>query len=155
MFLIGGEYYVENLNAFSLRQAIFHSLVIKKAVIEADEFENLERKSLNYGHSFGHAIEAATNYAIPHGEAVLLGIEIINKLFSDSDEISRLVGELTDLKKIKNLDSSKLIASLKTDKKISNGQISFVVVDSPGNTTFVDSKIDEDLEREVHDILAN
>jgi len=155
LFLIGGEYYVENLNAFSLRQAIFHSLVIKKAVVEADEFENLERKSLNYGHSFGHAIEAATNYAIPHGEAVLLGIEIINKLFSDSDEISRLVGELTNLKKIKNLDSSKLIASLKTDKKISNGQISFVVVDPPGNTTFVDYKIDEDLEREVHDILAN
>jgi 3-dehydroquinate synthase len=155
LFLIGGQFYVDNINNFSLRESIFHSLAIKKAVIEADEFENLERKSLNYGHSFGHAIEAATNYAIPHGEAVLLGIEIINKLFTNSKDITKLISGFTSLDKIKNIESSKLIASLKTDKKISAGKISFVVVDDPGNTIFIDTVIDEKLENKVHEIFAH
>lgn len=155
LFLIGGDFYVENLNFFSLKQAVFHSLSIKKAVVEFDEFEILERKSLNYGHSFGHAIESATNYGIPHGEAVLLGIEIINKLFSNSKPISDIISRYTNLNKIKHLDSFDLINRLKTDKKISNGKISFVVVDKSGNTIFLNSSIDETLERKVHDILIN
>jgi len=155
LFLIGGDFYIENLHSFSLKQAIFHSLMIKKAVVEFDEFENLERKSLNYGHSFGHAIESAANYSIPHGEAVLLGIEIINKLFTNSKDISNIISRYTSLNKIKHLDSFKLINSLKTDKKISGGRISFVVVDDPGNTIFLDSPIDEKLERKIHDILTN
>lgn len=155
LFLIGGDFYVENLNFFSLKQAVFHSLSIKKAVVEFDEFEILERKSLNYGHSFGHAIESATNYGIPHGEAVLLGIEIINKLFSNSKPISDIISRYTNLNKIKHLDSFDLINRLKTDKKISNGKISFVVIDKPGNTIFLNSSIDKTLERKVHDILIN
>jgi 3-dehydroquinate synthase len=80
-FLIGGDYYVNNIDSFDIKTCIFHGLTIKKSIVEHDEFETWERKSLNYGHSFGHVIESLTNYSISHGEAVLLGIEIINKLF--------------------------------------------------------------------------
>lgn len=60
--------------AFYIRR----SLEIKKIIIEQDEFDQGIRNRLNYGHSFGHAIESATNFAVPHGIAVTLGMDIAN-----------------------------------------------------------------------------
>ena len=54
------------------------SLEIKRGFIEADEFDRGIRNLLNYGHSFGHAVESATNFAIPHGVAVSLGLDMAN-----------------------------------------------------------------------------
>jgi 3-dehydroquinate synthase len=50
------------------------SMAVKKPYIEKDEWDRGIRNILNYGHTFGHAYESATKYAIPHGIAVLLGI---------------------------------------------------------------------------------
>jgi len=50
------------------------SMAVKKPYIEDDEFDRGIRNLLNYGHTFGHAYESATRYAIPHGIAVILGI---------------------------------------------------------------------------------
>ena len=50
------------------------SMLVKKPYIEADEYDSGIRNLLNYGHTFGHAYESATHYAIPHGIAVTLGI---------------------------------------------------------------------------------
>lgn len=50
------------------------SLEVKKPYIETDEFDRGVRNLLNYGHTFGHAYESATHYAIPHGIAVILGM---------------------------------------------------------------------------------
>ena len=155
MFLTGGQYYIDNFDNYTLLEKIYHSLVIKKAVVECDEFEKLERKSLNYGHSFGHVIETLTDYEIPHGEAVMLGIEVINRLFTKSPAISNMVSRYTSLDKIKDIDISKLIAGLKTDKKVASGSISFVVVPQPGTTVFIHNTIDESLEALVNEIFAN
>ncbi len=155
LFLIGGEYYVNNINNWDLETSIFHALSIKKAVIEFDEFELLERKSLNYGHSFGHVIETLTNYSIPHGEAVMLGIEIINKIYTKSPLISNMVSNFTNLDKIKHIDIEKLVNSIKTDKKVTNGVISFVVVPEVGKTIFIDSLIDDSLIKTVHEIFID
>lgn len=57
---------------------IRRSLDIKKGIVEADEFDTGRRNVMNYGHSFGHAIEAATGFAIPHGIAVTIGIDLAN-----------------------------------------------------------------------------
>jgi 3-dehydroquinate synthase len=63
-----------------LLQAIFKALQIKKEFIEQDEFDSGIRKILNYGHTFGHAIESVSNYEMPHGLAVVLGMDIANYL---------------------------------------------------------------------------
>lgn len=154
-FLIGGEYYINNIDIFDIKTCIFHGLSIKKAIIEQDEFETFERKSLNYGHSFGHAIESLTNYNIPHGEAVILGIEIINRLFTKSQLITDLTKKYTSLDKLKNIDVEQLANHLITDKKVINGIISFIAVPSPGTTIFIKNAIDQKLVDHLHEIFAN
>ena len=59
-----------------VRSMIERSLMIKKEMIEIDEFDKGPRRVFNYGHSFGHAIEAATNFSIPHGIAVSIGMDV-------------------------------------------------------------------------------
>jgi 3-dehydroquinate synthase len=61
-----------------LREYTMSSLRIKKRFIEEDEFDRGIRNVFNYGHSFGHAIESATSYAIPHGIAISIGMDMAN-----------------------------------------------------------------------------
>lgn len=61
-----------------LQHYIYQSLLIKKNIIEQDEFDSGVRNVMNYGHSFGHAIESATNFSIPHGIAVTIGMDMAN-----------------------------------------------------------------------------
>ncbi len=61
-----------------LRHYMYRSLEIKKRLIEEDEFDRGARQIMNYGHSFGHAIESATDFAVPHGIAVTLGVDMAN-----------------------------------------------------------------------------
>ena len=115
-----------------LLKVIEKTLSIKKFFIEKDEFDKSIRKSLNLGHSFGHAIEKASNFKIPHGIAVIIGcslaynysievklikrslvydhIELINKLLLAS---YKYWGDIT-------IDFNELILGLKSDKKNKN-----------------------------------
>jgi 3-dehydroquinate synthase len=63
-----------------LADFIARSLAIKKAMIERDEFDAGPRNVFNYGHTFGHALEVATQYAVPHGIAVAIGMELANRV---------------------------------------------------------------------------
>jgi len=54
------------------------SLMYKQALIEADEFDRGPRLVMNYGHTFGHAIEGATDYGLAHGIAVTIGMDMAN-----------------------------------------------------------------------------
>jgi 3-dehydroquinate synthase len=70
------------LNLFNdpavMQKFVRRSLEIKKRYIEEDEFDRGPRNVFNYGHTFGHAIEAATDFAVPHGIAVTLGMDMAN-----------------------------------------------------------------------------
>jgi 3-dehydroquinate synthase len=61
-----------------LLRYIRSALLIKKPYIEEDEYDRGIRNIFNYGHSFGHAIESATNYGVPHGIAVTMGMQMAN-----------------------------------------------------------------------------
>jgi 3-dehydroquinate synthase len=65
---------------------------------------------LNFGHCFGHAIESATQYRIPHGQAVVIGMIIANSISEEKGLISQ--------EKKKSLDVSLLFPLLKSDYKI-------------------------------------
>ena len=72
-----------------LLRYIRSSLEIKKRFIEVDEFDKGIRNIFNYGHSFGHAIEAATQYAIPHGIAVSIGMDMANSIASQRNMLPK------------------------------------------------------------------
>lgn len=59
---------------------IRQALLIKQRFIEVDEFDRGVRNIFNYGHSFGHAIEAATDFGVPHGIAVTMGMDMANRI---------------------------------------------------------------------------
>ncbi len=64
----------------TLLHFIRRSLEIKRRLVECDEFDKDTRNILNYGHSFGHALESATDFAIPHGIAITIGMDMANSL---------------------------------------------------------------------------
>lgn len=63
-----------------IKEMIYACLMIKKEFVEKDEFDHNERRILNFGHTFGHAIEKHSNYSYNHGEAVGLGMLAAIKL---------------------------------------------------------------------------
>ena len=77
---IATEYDKLLVDAKTMQFFIRRSLDIKKEYIEIDEFDRGPRNIFNYGHSLGHAIEAATNFSIPHGIAVTIGMDMANWL---------------------------------------------------------------------------
>jgi 3-dehydroquinate synthase len=66
-----------------LSKYIRSALLIKQGFIEQDEFDLGIRNIFNYGHSFGHAIESATDYAVPHGIAVTIGMDMANHVAAE------------------------------------------------------------------------
>jgi len=73
-------------------KVVFSALLAKKWFIEIDEFDRAERLLLNYGHTFGHALEASSNFKIAHGVAVALGMLV-------ATQYAYLLGQLNALGK--------------------------------------------------------
>jgi len=140
---------------------IRQSLEIKKVVIEKDEYEVDLRRILNYGHTFGHALEALTDHAIPHGLAVAWGIDLINfmtcKINHDFDKEDALVHEFvrTHLSFVLNdfPTAEELVAMTRRDKKMSNGKLNLAVPSAVGKLVISPVSLDEELVALVDDYL--
>ena len=72
-----------------LQRYVRSALCIKRRYIEEDEFDRGIRNVFNYGHSFGHAIESATSYGVPHGIAVSIGMDMANYIAAERSLIPR------------------------------------------------------------------
>ena len=128
--------------------AIFTSCRIKAEIVEADEKEKNLRAILNFGHTFGHALEAEAGYDgnLLHGEAVSIGmvlaIELSKSLgyLSGQDagravEYIRNIGLPTNINSIEGSTSwhpDGIIQHMQHDKKVSNGQLRFVLIKGIG-----------------------
>jgi 3-dehydroquinate synthase len=160
------EYICSNdLSVTRILPLIKQSLNAKKAIIEIDEYEKDVRRVLNYGHTFGHSLETITNYKIPHGIAVLFGIDVINYLgmkwgvteakyyFEINDLIKKILigGHINvGVPKFKTIE---LIDGIKKDKKMIKGNINFAILSSPGNIKIVPKKIDDYLYQQVSEYM--
>jgi len=118
------------------------SAEIKAAVVGADERESGLRKILNYGHTFGHAIETVTGYRqYKHGEAVAIGmmaaarmsdrLGIGNRELIDRQE--RLLERLGLPTRFPRLNPVEIMKVLYTDKKVVGGKIHFVLPEKIGS----------------------
>ncbi len=81
--MICDEEFLRFLQNNSIREnieyVIKHCVRIKRDIVNRDEHENGERKLLNFGHTIGHAIEKCSNFSIPHGNAVAIGMAMATK----------------------------------------------------------------------------
>jgi len=136
-----------------IAEYIHRGLYEKKKVIEADEFESDLRRVLNYGHTFGHALEAYTNNRIPHGTAVIWGIDVVNYIAVKEGLISEAYYlDIKELIKRAFIEAEmvveepdKLFNIIKTDKKVKGNTISLAVLDKPSNLVVYPMAIDEKL----------
>lgn len=118
------------------------ALVIKQAYIEKDEFDRGIRNVFNYGHSFGHAIESAANYAVPHGIAVAMGMDAANALsvargLTPAEHHSRMHGPLRSLyREYQGLDLSldAVFAAMMSDKKNTSSALGLILPVGPAAT---------------------
>lgn len=123
--LVSAEYDDMLSDPTVLLKFIERALKIKKKFIELDEFDQGIRNIFNYGHSFGHAIESATEFGIPHGIAVTIGMDMANRIAAwrglvSDDHFNRMHGVLK--KNYKQFESThipveRVIEAIKKDKK--------------------------------------
>jgi 3-dehydroquinate synthase len=142
MAIIGGSYtynlFLENYKQNNILEIIKLTSSIKKPIIEYDELEMNIRKVLNYGHTFGHALEGASNHEIPHGIAVLLGMYMENAVFTDNlKEVNETILNMVPyrFRRIK-LDYSAFLRHLHSDKKNIGSKICCIVFDKLGESRF-------------------
>lgn len=116
---------------------------IKAAIVEEDERESGLRRTLNFGHTAGHALEAVTKYRrFRHGEAVAYGmlvaaeLGVARRVFSpaDRDALATLIMQMGPLPPIADLSAAQVIEAVGRDKKVIAGQLHYVLPTSIGST---------------------
>ncbi len=126
----------------ALVHAIAQSCRIKAAIVAADEREAGERALLNFGHTFGHAIEAALGYGRwLHGEAVAAGMVIAASLShrigtlaeADVARLRALIARAGLPVDAPKLGAARYVELMRLDKKVSAGALRFVVLDAIGS----------------------
>ncbi|OGQ96733.1 MAG: 3-dehydroquinate synthase [Deltaproteobacteria bacterium RIFOXYD12_FULL_57_12] len=140
-----------------LEEVIKICCTIKARVVEADEREADLRRILNFGHTIGHAVEAASQYALAHGSAVAMGMAAVVELarlqgLLVADEAARIRQLISDFGLPVAIppayDRQTIIGYLKTDKKTVAGRPFFVLPTAIGKVVITDD-VAEDLIRAV------
>lgn len=142
-----------------LIKMLFDSVEVKAKVVEADEREKGERRLLNFGHTFAHAIEKLTG--ILHGEAVSMGMVLAAKVSENlgmisSDDTERITQVLKKygLPVVPNVEVASLFDSMKKDKKREGKEIHLVLLEGIGKA--VTKKVQySQLETIVNDLRSD
>jgi 3-dehydroquinate synthase len=132
-----------------LAQLLHTTLTIKKWFIEIDEFDNAQRRLLNFGHTWGHALESATSFTIPHGLAVAIGM-MASICFTGHqpttarlwDYCTRLLEPVLHSEQLESFEDDKFLTAFQADKK-----------HSPKNYHLIVPTIDSSSDLGVHEIV--
>lgn len=138
---------IDELTPESISPFIERSMQIKQNVVEQDFREENIRKTLNFGHTIGHAVESLFLKAgkiIPHGECVALGMICETKLSvneglideSISDYIIENIRKFYPKLNIESFSNDEILNLMMNDKKNSAGKINFSLLNSIGNSVF-------------------
>jgi 3-dehydroquinate synthase len=134
--------------------AIEESCRIKADVVSKDERESGLRRTLNYGHTVGHALEAVTKYRrFRHGEAIAIGMLAAADLAaargalaaSDRDALASLIAALGPLPSVADLPIADVLEAIRRDKKVVNGRLHFVIAIEIGATMTIDDVTEDEL----------
>jgi len=139
-----------------LMRVIVESCGIKARVVTEDEHETGIRRTLNFGHTVGHALEAVTKYRrFRHGEAVGYGMLAAAHIGAsrgamppdDQEALARLIRAMGPLPAVGDLSAGQILDAIGHDKKIVNGRLHFVLPKAIGTCEVVDDVTTEEIER--------
>ncbi len=145
-------------NPMTLNDFIVDSLKFKKVYIENDEFDKNERVLLNFGHTFGHAFEVSSNFEIPHGTAVALGVVVANRISAKRysidanliERIEKLVHKVVNLKlKPEMVEMPLVMSAIRKDKKQLGNGINAVLLQGD----FSLKRVNDVTENEINDAV--
>jgi 3-dehydroquinate synthase len=158
---------LQDYDAAFLSQVIQDSIKIKLKIVASDPFENSHRKTLNFGHTLGHAIESyflvdETKKRLLHGEAIAIGMILesylsAQKLQLSNKELNRITKAIVPVyKKVKfsKNDILEIIQLLKYDKKNTGAQINFVLLNKIGDCA-IDQQVTNDEILNAFEFYAN
>jgi 3-dehydroquinate synthase len=138
----------------ALVPAIVDSCRIKADVVSKDERESGLRRTLNFGHTVGHALEAITHYRrFRHGEAIALGmlaaadLAVARGAMAERERmaLAQLITKLGPLPSVTDLSITEAIEAIRRDKKVIHGRLHFVIAIEIGATTTVDDVTEDEL----------
>ena len=130
------------------KHAVRTSCAAKAKIVAEDEFENGVRALLNFGHTFGHALETETGFGagLLHGEAVAIGMIMALNLsvrmgLCSKEHLNRTTAHFMEVglpvsitnQKNQKWDASKLIKHMAHDKKVKDGKVTFILIQEIGN----------------------
>lgn len=125
--------------ADNLAEAVYRCIDIKRRFVEEDEFDKGERQKLNFGHTLGHAVESITRFAVPHGQAVGVGMRLICLWAEDKGLTKKGCADRIDglLKKYGMTDcvdasAADLWKAAAVDKKLKGDRLTLVLVKDIG-----------------------
>lgn len=130
----------------ALLPILAESCRIKASIVEQDERESGIRRTLNFGHTAGHALEAITKYRrFRHGEAIAYGMLAASALASargvfpaaDRDALTAHIVQMGPLPSVGDLSAAEVVEATKRDKKVIAGTLHFILPTSIGSTTTV------------------
>lgn len=165
--LIADRKHWEDLTAISeltpenIAHYIERSTGIKQEIVQQDFKEQNIRKTLNFGHTIGHALESLflkSGRPILHGEAIAIGmicetrLSYLNKLITEevSDEIIQQIKKYFPLHDISSFKTKEILHLMTNDKKNSLGEISFSLIDGIGSSCY-DQRVSND---EITEVLT-
>ena len=145
----------------TLPELIERAIIVKAHVVTQDLKEAGLRETLNYGHTFGHAVERLEDYRWRHGHAVAVGMVYVAELARGAGLIDdALVARHRDILESIGLPTTypggrydELFAGMARDKKNRRGTVRFVALTAPGETTRIEGPSEEDL-RAAYERLA-
>ena len=128
----------------TLANVVYMCCRLKKVIVEDDPYEKNVRKILNFGHTFGHAIEKCKSFEYLHGECVSLGIVAasyisykINQINSDTfNSIKNCLASYGLPVAVSGIKPKDILREILNDKKMHSGQITFIVLKRIGKVNF-------------------
>ena len=124
---------------FELEYVLDRCVSIKRDYVCADEFDTGLRRQLNLGHTFGHAVEAASNFELSHGKAVAIGMAVVARAAAAKDLCPReCAGRITALLEKfglptkTDMDMDALYGHMLSDKKRLGGTVNIIVPEDIG-----------------------
>jgi 3-dehydroquinate synthase len=118
-----------------LERVVFRCVAAKALIVAKDEREKGPRAILNYGHTAGHALEAATGFRISHGRAVAFGMRVAARVALSMDLCSKRLVETQDElltayglpDRVPHVDPRRVLAAIPRDKKARRGKVAWVM----------------------------